>query len=88
VQGSRRPDLTLLLDLPVETGLARAAERSEPDRIEKQQVDFFERVRKAYLDIAEREPDRVKIIDASLELEQVQAQIRTVMMPRLQAGAA
>ena len=57
VQGDRRPDLTLLLDLPVETGLARAAMRSAPDRFEKQTLDFFRRVRETYLAIAEREPD-------------------------------
>lgn len=86
VQEGRKPDLTLLLDLPVELGLARAAQRSEPDRIEKQKLDFFERVRQAYLDIAQREPGRVKVIDASVELEAVQEQILDVMTPSLQEG--
>ncbi|RLW70914.1 MAG: dTMP kinase, partial [gamma proteobacterium symbiont of Stewartia floridana] len=65
VQGGLRPDLTLLLDLPVEQGLARAGQRSEPDRFEKQEMSFFEKVRAGYLEIAAREPHRVKIVDAS-----------------------
>lgn len=71
VQGTRRPDLTLLLDLPVSTGLARAGQRSEPDRFESEQQAFFEQVRQAYLAIAEREPTRVKVIDAAMSLEVV-----------------
>ncbi|MES9868948.1 MAG: dTMP kinase [Sedimenticola sp.] len=79
VQGDLRPDLTLLLDLPVEQGLKRAGERSEPDRFEVEAQHFFERVRAAYLRIAEEQPGRVKVIDASLELEQVQSRIRTAI---------
>lgn len=79
VQGTLRPDLTLLLDLPVETGLERAGKRSEPDRFEKEALDFFQQVRQGYLTIAENEPERVKVIDASPALEQVQAQIAEVM---------
>jgi dTMP kinase len=75
VQGDLRPDLTLLLDLPVEVGLERAGQRSEPDRFEKQAQRFFEQVRRGYLDIATREPGRVKVIDASPALEIVQQQI-------------
>lgn len=83
VQGSRRPDLTLLLDLPVETGLARAARRSEPDRFERQKLEFFQRVRQAYLEIARQQPARVKVIDASLELDRVQQQISDILTPCL-----
>ena len=83
VQGSRRPDLTLLLDLPVETGLARAARRSEPDRFERQKLEFFERVRQAYLEIARQQPARVKVVDASLELDRVQEQISAILTPYL-----
>ena len=79
VQGDLRPDLTLLLDLPVEQGLARAGQRSEPDRFEKQEMSFFEKVRAGYLEIAVREPDRVKVIDASKPLETVQQQINSVV---------
>ncbi|MCG7873278.1 MAG: dTMP kinase [Candidatus Thiodiazotropha lotti] len=79
VQGELRPDLTLLLDLPVEQGLARAGKRSEPDRFEKQAMSFFEKVRAGYLEIAAREPHRVKIVDASKSLETVQQQINGVV---------
>ncbi|MES9859335.1 MAG: dTMP kinase [Candidatus Thiodiazotropha sp. LLP2] len=79
VQGDLRPDLTLLLDLPVEIGLDRAGKRSEPDRFEKQEQIFFEQVRSGYLNIAATEPDRVKVIDASPALDAVQHQISAVM---------
>lgn len=75
VQGMRRPDLTLLLDLPVEIGLARAKARGKPDRIETEQKAFFERVRTAYLDRAAQEPDRISVIDAQPPLAEVQASI-------------
>ena len=79
VQGSLRPDLTLILDIPVEIGLKRASARSDPDRFELEQVEFFERVRRGYLGIAEQDPDRCKLIDASQPLEQVQSQIVGVL---------
>ena len=79
VQGDLRPDLTLLLDLPVETGLARAGNRSEPDRFEVEHRSFFDGVRKAYLEIAEMEPERVRVIDASLSVDRVRGQIETVL---------
>jgi dTMP kinase len=85
VQRDLRPDLTLLLDLPVETGLERAGKRSEPDRFEKEALVFFEQVRQGYLAIAAEEPDRVKVIDASPALEQVQAQIAEVMQAFLES---
>lgn len=64
VQRGLEPDLTLLLDAPVEVGLARIADR-EPDRFEREQRPFFERVRAAYLELAAREPERIKIVDAA-----------------------
>lgn len=79
VQGELRPDLTLILDLPVEIGLQRAAARSEKDRFEHERVDFFERVRNAYLERARQSPARYAIIDASVSLPDVQAQIKTVI---------
>lgn len=79
VQGERRPDLTLLLDLPVETGLARARARGKPDRIEGEQRAFFERVRNAYLERARQAPERVAVIDAAPPLEQVQGAIDLVL---------
>ena len=76
VQGELRPDLTLILDAPVEVGRARAGSRSDPDRIEKEQDDFFQRVRNAYIEMAKHYPHRICLIDASLELKAVQQQIR------------
>jgi dTMP kinase len=66
-----KADLTLLLDLPVSTGRARAAGRGEADRIEAEADAFFERVRKAYRDRAEAEPQRFRVIDASQSADQV-----------------
>jgi len=86
VQGDLRPDLTLLLDLPVETGLARAGNRSEPDRFEVEHRSFFDGVRKAYLEIAGMEPERVRVIDASLSVDRVRGQIETVLGGYLSAG--
>ena len=86
VQGEHRPDLTILLDLPVPMGLERAGKRSAPDRFEKEKHDFFERVRRAYLQIAERDPQRVKVVDASVPLEQVQQQIKIVLSAFLESA--
>ena len=79
VQGALRPDLTLLLDAPPEVGLARIRERSEPDRFEAETISFFQRVRHKYLDIAEKNPDRVHVIDATREVGEVAREIRTVL---------
>lgn len=79
VQQGLRPDLTLLLDIPVDQGLKRAGQRSAPDRFEREAHEFFERVRQAYLAIAAREPQRVKVIDASKDLIQVEQQLRAVL---------
>ena len=76
VQGELRPDLTIILDAPVEVGRARAGKRSEPDRIEKEQDDFFQRVRDAYIELANQNPHRICLIDASVGLDAVQQQIR------------
>lgn len=67
VQAGLDPDLTLLLDAPVTVGLARARVRgvdSAPDRFERERLEYFERVRAVYLDIARAEPTRVCVIDA------------------------
>jgi dTMP kinase len=79
VQRELRPDLTLLLDLPVEQGLQRAGARSDPDRFEQEQAEFFQRVRAAYHERAGQEPERFRIIDASRPLAEVQAQIDQVL---------
>ena len=79
VQGALQPDLTLFLDLPVEIGLKRAGERGEPDRFEREQMDFFERVRRGYLAQAARAPERYRVIDASQPLMVVQQQLAKVV---------
>jgi len=79
VHGDLQPDLTLLLDLPVEQGMQRASRRSEADRFEQESTAFFKRVREAYLQRAEASPDRFAVIDASLDEGGVWAQIETVL---------
>ena len=79
VQGDLRPDLTLLLDAPLEISARRMAERDVQDRFEQEQLEFFERVRAGYRKIAAAEPERVKIIDASRSLEQVQENISQLL---------
>ena len=75
VHGDTWPDLTVLLDAPVEVGMDRAGRRGEPDRIEREQHDFFERVRTCYLDIARREADRVAVVDTTRPIEAVTADV-------------
>ncbi|WP_290703724.1 dTMP kinase [Amphritea sp.] len=79
VQRGLQPDLTILLDLPVEIGLARASERGELDRFENERLSFFVKVREAYLERAAADPQRFAVIDASGTLEQVQQQIAEVL---------
>jgi dTMP kinase len=78
------PDLTLLLDMPVEAGLARMAARGQPDRIERETLAFFERARSAYLQRAADAPNRVVVIDASGSLESVQASVKSAISPLLE----
>lgn len=88
VQGGLRPDLTFFLDLPVAQGLARAGERSTPDRFEREQIDFFERVRQGYLAQAEHDPKRYRVVDASVPLEQVQVQLESYLCDYLETEVA
>ena len=80
------PDCTLLLDLPVAAGLARARERvgGAADRFEAEAASFFERVRAGYLALARREPGRVHVIDAAAPLSEVQRQVAAILsrLPR------
>jgi len=78
LQGELRPDLTLIFDVDVETGLKRANGRSDPDRFEKERVDFFQRVREYYLERASKR-DRYRVIDASGDIKSVEAQLSTVV---------
>jgi len=79
VQEDLQPDVTFLLDCPVEIGRARAAARSASDRIESQDLVFFNRVRDAFLHRASLY-GRFRVVDASQDLEQVQQQIEAVLV--------
>ena len=74
--GNFKPDLTLLLDMSVKEGMARTRLRGSPDRFETEHLQFFELIRSAYLRRAQQEPERIKIIDASPEVELVQRALR------------
>ncbi|MEY6431027.1 dTMP kinase [Thioalkalicoccus limnaeus] len=79
VQGSLRPDLTLLLDLPVAVGLARTRGRAALDRIETENEEFFDRVREHYRQRARLEPARIRLIDAGADLTAVTGSVRRVL---------
>ena len=79
VLGSLRPDLTILLDASIEVGRERAGKRSAPDRFEQERDAFFNRVRETYLARAAAEPDRIKVVDASGDLESVQQKIKQII---------
>ena len=84
VVGDFAPDLTVILDLPVETGLARAAARGDgEDRYERMDAAFHRRLRQGFLDIAAREPGRCAVIDAAGTVERVQAAVRALVRERL-----
>lgn len=84
VQRELRPDLTILLDAPVAIGRQRASARGPLDRFEQEQLAFFEAVRQGYLRRAALEPGRFRSIDASVQLEQVQQQLRDMLQRWLQ----
>ena len=79
VQGELQPDLTLLLDVSVETGEHRAGMRSAPDRFERQKSEFKARVRQTYLERAEAYPERFRVIDAGEEIDAVKSQVSSVI---------
>jgi len=87
VQQGLEPDLTLLLDAPLEIGEARIAARTL-DHFEREARSFFERVRAAYLDLAARAPERITVIDASLPLETVQSKIAAAIDTLLSSRTA
>jgi dTMP kinase len=85
VVGPMRPDLTLILDLPVDLGLARAAARGEGEgRFEAKGVAFHSRLRQAFLDIAVVEPERCAVIDAAGTIDEIAARIAATVAERLE----
>ena len=82
VQGGLRPDLTLVFDLPVDIGLARAAARGRLDRFEQEARSFFEAVRQTYLARAALAPARYRLLDAAQPLAAVQVQL-DALLPEL-----
>lgn len=77
--GDLNPDKTILLDAPAEVGMQRAKNRGETDRLESEKMSFYTRVRGQYLELAESEPDRFAVIDASQPLSAVQDQIAVII---------
>lgn len=75
VHSDVQPDLTILLDAPVETALQRAENRGDPDRFEIERAEFFTRVRETYLNLAQKEPERFVVVDATQDIDTVQAAI-------------
>lgn len=86
VQGDLRPDMTLLLDAPVDVGMARASKRGALDRFEQERQAFFERVRSGYLQQARQHPHRFAVIDAAQPLPQVQAAVAGVLETLLEGA--
>ncbi len=85
VQGHLNPDLTLVLDIDVETGLARAAERADLDRFESEAIEFFYRVRAGYRARMEAAPNRYRCVDAGQSLPKVQQDIAEILQELLEA---
>ena len=80
VQGGLQPDLTLYFDLTPEVGRSRTRQAREPDRFEREQLGFYERVRAAYLRRAQEHPDRIRIIDASQSIAEVQVELEKIIL--------
>ena len=79
------PDVTFVLDLPVEIGLQRVQNsRGGLDRLEREKIEFHRRLREGYQILAKQEPQRLKIIDSQVNSEQVYAQIQAIIQPLLQ----
>ena len=79
VQGDFRPDLTLLLDVPLEVSMARINQTREKDRFEQEEAEFFHRVREVYLQRANEQPERYAVIDSRQSLDAVKNQIETAL---------
>ena len=80
VQGSLQPDLTLLFDVPVEVSLARLASARTPDKFERESAEFFTKIRNAYLDRANKNPNRFCIINSNQALDNVKVEVNKVIL--------
>jgi dTMP kinase len=79
VQGDLQPDVTLLFDVPVEVSIQRLANAREPDKFERENADFFARIRNAYLQRAKENPRRFRVIDANRPLEEVKQSVDEII---------
>ena len=79
VQGDLQPDLTLLFDVPVEVSVKRLAEARTPDKFERESAEFFSKIRHAYLDRANKNPHRFRIINSNQALEEVKAEVESII---------
>lgn len=75
--GKRKPDLTFVFDIDIETSMSRVGK--EKDRMESAGAEFFEKVRKGYLEIAKQEPDRVKVIDSTCSIEKIAQEVKDII---------
>ena len=79
VQGDLQPHLTLLFDVPVEVSVARLASARTPDKFERESADFFTKIRNAYLDRANKNPNRFCIINSNQALDDVKVEVKNVI---------
>ena len=79
VQSELQPDVTLLFDVPVEVSMQRLAATRVPDKFERESADFFGRIRQAYLQRAQENPSRFRVIDASVPLPEVVANVEDIL---------
>ena len=77
--GLLKPDLTLLFDISPDIALERAQQRSSLDRFESEPMDFHNRIREAYIDMAKLESDRIRVIDSSLDFDSVKNQVTSII---------
>ncbi len=85
VQGELRPDLTIILDVPVLTGMERIGARGEHDRFEREDLAFFERIRDSYLETARQAPRRCRVVDASGTIGEVRQTLRGILAEYLRS---
>ncbi len=82
VHSDINPDITLLFDLPVEVGLERAGKRGAADRFESEEIQFFDKVRNKYLELAQQEPERFHIIDSNRTINDIQSSLHRLLQNR------